>query len=185
MKQFLWVCAIALGCAVGGSGLVAGAQRQVPTAGTASDAAPQALVQQYCVTCHNDRSKQGGLSLENQNIADAGNHPELWEKVVRKLRAGLMPPPGVRRPPLSDYDALRDWLEAESQNAQMIKKQGSHHLPSNDGRYKCRSSQARGQKNAGDDRDGSQQATHPCPPGNALENMPARETKSECQWTER
>jgi mono/diheme cytochrome c family protein len=113
MKRFLWICAIALAGGLGGSGLLAGVQRQISTTGAGSAGAPGALVQQYCVTCHNDRSKQGGLSLESQNIADAGNHPELWEKVVRKLRAGLMPPPGVRRPPLSDYDALRDWLESE------------------------------------------------------------------------
>jgi hypothetical protein len=105
------ICGIGLITAVGGSGLVAGAQRPLSTAATS--AAPRAVVQQYCVTCHNDRSRQGGLSLENQDIAAAGNHPELWEKVVRKLRAGLMPPPGVRRPPLPEYEALRDWLEAD------------------------------------------------------------------------
>ena len=46
-------------------------------------------------------------------MATAGDHPELWEKVVRKLRAGVMPPPGMRRPPLAEYEGLRDWLEAE------------------------------------------------------------------------
>jgi hypothetical protein len=46
-------------------------------------------------------------------VASAGDNPELWEKVVRKLRAGVMPPPGVRRPPQVEYEALRDWIETE------------------------------------------------------------------------
>ena len=47
------------------------------------------------------------------DLATVGDHAELWEKVVRKLRAGMMPPPGVRRPPTAEYIALRDWLETE------------------------------------------------------------------------
>jgi len=42
-----------------------------------------------------------------------GDHPEVWEKVIRKLRAGMMPPPGMPRPVLAKYEGLRDWLEAE------------------------------------------------------------------------
>jgi hypothetical protein len=81
-----------------------------------ADAAPvsrhRAVLDQYCVTCHNDRAKTANLSLQ-QDLTAVGDHPELWEKVVRKLRAGVMPPPDVRRPPLAEYEALRDWLEAE------------------------------------------------------------------------
>jgi uncharacterized protein DUF1592/uncharacterized protein DUF1588/uncharacterized protein DUF1585/uncharacterized protein DUF1587/uncharacterized protein DUF1595/cytochrome c len=74
---------------------------------------PRAILDQYCVTCHNDRTKTANLSLEKIDLATVGDHPELWERVVRKLRAGVMPPPDVRRPPLHDYGALRDFLEAE------------------------------------------------------------------------
>jgi len=73
----------------------------------------RALLDQYCVTCHNDKTKKANLSLEKLDLTTAGDHPELWEKVIRKLRAGVMPPPGMRRPPLKDYEGLRDWLEAE------------------------------------------------------------------------
>ncbi len=73
----------------------------------------RALLDQYCVTCHNDRAKTANLSLAELDLATVGDHPELWEKVVRKLRAGVMPPPDVKRPPLQEYEALRDWLEAE------------------------------------------------------------------------
>lgn len=72
-----------------------------------------ALVKQYCVVCHNDRAKTGNLSLQNEDPSLAGDHPEVWERVIRKLRAGMMPPPGMPRPPLEKYEGLRDWLERE------------------------------------------------------------------------
>src|SRR5688572_25356016 len=111
MKRAVCICAAVFFAFVGGRSPAVGVQRAAPIAAPA--AAQQALVQQYCITCHNDRAKQGGLSLENQSVAAAGDNPELWEKVVRKLRAGVMPPPGVRRPPLVEYEGLRDWLEAD------------------------------------------------------------------------
>jgi Protein of unknown function (DUF1592)/Protein of unknown function (DUF1588)/Protein of unknown function (DUF1587)/Protein of unknown function (DUF1585)/Protein of unknown function (DUF1595)/Planctomycete cytochrome C len=77
----------------------------------------RALLDRYCVTCHNDRVKTANLSLEHLDLAKAGEHAELWEKVVRKLRAGVMPPPEVRRPPQPEYEGLRDWLEAEIDRA--------------------------------------------------------------------
>src|SRR5882672_7499623 len=85
----------------------------VPASSTASAAAQRALLDQYCVTCHNDKTKRANLTLEKLDLSTAGDHAELWEKVVRKLRAGVMPPPGVRRPPLKEYEGVRDWLEAE------------------------------------------------------------------------
>ena len=47
------------------------------------------------------------------DINSVGNHPEIWEPVIRKMRAGMMPPPGMPRPGLAKYEQLRDWLEAE------------------------------------------------------------------------
>jgi hypothetical protein len=93
------------------------AQRSPESAapGTAapSAAAERALLDRYCVTCHNDKTKTANFSLQNLDLTTVGDHPELWEKVVRKLRAGLMPPPSVRRPPLAEYEGLRDFLETE------------------------------------------------------------------------
>jgi hypothetical protein len=83
-----------------------------PYAQTPSDK-HRATLDQYCVTCHNDRLKTSNLSLEKRDLATVGDHPDIWERVVRKLRAGVMPPPDIRRPPLADYEALRDFLEAE------------------------------------------------------------------------
>src|SRR5690349_6269907 len=56
------------------------------------------LVQKYCVTCHNERAKTGGLVLENLDPQNTATNPELWEKVVLKLRGGMMPPQGMPRP---------------------------------------------------------------------------------------
>lgn len=75
----------------------AGAAHGAPV--TASDGAPQkALVQKYCVACHNSRAKVGGLSLEAVNFGDMSADAETFEKVVRKVRAGMMPPKGMPRP---------------------------------------------------------------------------------------
>jgi mono/diheme cytochrome c family protein len=82
-------------------------------ASAASIETQQALINQYCVTCHNDRLKTANLSLQGRDLSMVGDHAELWEKVVRKLRAGVMPPPDVPRPALAEYEGLRDWLEAE------------------------------------------------------------------------
>jgi cytochrome c551/c552 len=87
----------------------------VPAPATASATAEQqkAVIDRYCVTCHSARVKTANLSLQDVDYTRVGEHAELWEKVVRKLRAGVMPPPDVPRPPLAEYEGLRDWLEAE------------------------------------------------------------------------
>src|SRR5947207_2256816 len=87
------------------------ARLSAPDVGSA--AKQRALLDQYCVVCHNDKLKTANLSLEKLDLTTAGEHPELWEKVVRKLRAGVMPPPGLPRPALTEYEGLRDWLESE------------------------------------------------------------------------
>jgi mono/diheme cytochrome c family protein len=69
---------------------------------------PQSLVNQYCQTCHNDRLKTGGLSLEGLTL---DRDAETWEKVVRKVRAGLMPPAGAKRPERVALDAFAGSIE--------------------------------------------------------------------------
>jgi cytochrome c553 len=78
-----------------------------------------AVVTQYCVGCHNERLKTAGLMLDQVDLrtAPAGEHAEVWERVVRKLNTGAMPPPGVRRPSQDALDGLSDWLEAELDRA--------------------------------------------------------------------
>ena len=71
----------------------------------------QALVNRYCLGCHNDRALQGGLSLEGAPLDDVAGRPEVWERVVRKLRAGAMPPEGAARPDADAYRGLLDHVE--------------------------------------------------------------------------
>jgi cytochrome c553 len=71
----------------------------VPAAATATSAQPKStLVQQYCVGCHSDKGKAGGLTLASYDPAHADQQAEVTERMIRKLRAGMMPPPGSRRP---------------------------------------------------------------------------------------
>src|SRR5688572_25150383 len=75
-------------------------------------AAPsRALIDTYCVGCHNQRAKVGGLALDAIDLANVDAHAEVLEEAVRKLRGGLMPPPGSRRPPAADVDAFVASLE--------------------------------------------------------------------------
>jgi len=86
---------------------------QGPSAGSSSVSAKGALVQQYCIGCHNDRTKAGGLALDTLDLSNIPANAEAWEKVARKLRTGTMPPLGARRPEQADYDGMIAWLEAE------------------------------------------------------------------------
>ena len=63
----------------------------------------RAVIDKYCVTCHNDKAKIGGLTLENLDLDRIPADADIWEKVIRKVRVGMMPPQGTspprRRPP--------------------------------------------------------------------------------------
>jgi mono/diheme cytochrome c family protein len=89
------------------------APRSRSTAGVPDIAAQRALVDQYCVTCHNARLKTADLLLDELDLAHLGEHAEIGEKVVRKVRAGLMPPTGSRRPDPATLDSLINWMESE------------------------------------------------------------------------
>ena len=78
------------------------------TAERASD-----LIDRYCSDCHNDADLTANLSLDGHELAAVAGDAELWEKVIRKLRAGMMPPPGTDRPPPAEQTALTEWLESE------------------------------------------------------------------------
>jgi hypothetical protein len=75
------------------------------------------LLNQYCVTCHNERTKTGNLTLDKLDLAHPGDNPETWEKVVRKLRAGMMPPSGAPRPERAALDSFAAKMEAELDHA--------------------------------------------------------------------
>ena len=85
--RLVTVAGIAMGMAALALSPMHGQQSQSPT-GTGSS--QQALLNQYCLTCHNDRAKTGGLTLENLDVDRPVAQAEVWEKAIRKLRAGLM-----------------------------------------------------------------------------------------------
>jgi hypothetical protein len=73
----------------------------------------RALVDQYCVVCHNAKLKTANLLLDQLNLAHFADHAEIGEKVVRKLRAGMMPPAGMPRPDPAARESLITWMENE------------------------------------------------------------------------
>jgi hypothetical protein len=72
-----------------------------------------ALVNQYCLQCHNTKVKSGGLVLEGFSATNPSTHPEIWEKVVRKLGAGEMPPPKLPRPDAAVVRAFTSGLTSD------------------------------------------------------------------------
>ena len=83
-----------------------------------SPSAHEAVLNTYCVTCHSDKARTGGLSLERANLTAAPQEAELWEKVIRKVRAGMMPPPGMPRPGGAALDSVAAFLEGALDRAQ-------------------------------------------------------------------
>ena len=82
----------------------------------ASLAAPdeyRSTIQRYCITCHNERTKSQRLSLEGVDASHPDAAPEVWERVLRKLRTRAMPPQGMPRPEEATYKTLVTWLESE------------------------------------------------------------------------
>ncbi len=80
---------------------------------TTASATTTAALNKYCVTCHNEKVRAGGLALNALNPDDPGTDARTWEKVVRKLRSGAMPPAGRPRPDAATYDAVASHLEGK------------------------------------------------------------------------
>ena len=104
----LWMCAV--------SGMPEAAVRQQVTPAAAPAPANLAqTVKQYCASCHNAKANTSatatGVILDTADLAQVPAHAEMWEKVVRRLRTGSMPPPGMPRPDATAYRALTEYLE--------------------------------------------------------------------------
>ena len=77
------------------------------------------FLDRYCASCHNERVKNGGLSLDHATLPRPESQPELWEKVVRKLRTGVMPPPNMPQPAAADRLAILTSLESSLDAAKL------------------------------------------------------------------
>lgn len=104
LKHVTRVLAIALA----GAALAA-----TPRVAPAPAAETAAMLNQYCVTCHNQKAMTGNFAIDQLNPEKLQQNPAAWEKVVRKLRTGTMPPPGSPRPTTEVYEATASWLESE------------------------------------------------------------------------
>ena len=93
----------------------AGLQSMTPV--SSHDPSYQELLGRYCATCHNEQLRTAGLVLSTLDVGKAGQEPEVWEKVVKKLRTGAMPPEGMPRPDETTYDAFAGYLEAQLDRA--------------------------------------------------------------------
>ena len=92
-KTLLVLVAVGLSAGSAASvGLQAAPSAGQSTAETAAATSQRALLDQYCVTCHNERLQTAGLTLDALDVTNVAADAEVWEKVVRKLRAGAMPP---------------------------------------------------------------------------------------------
>src|SRR5215813_1159341 len=86
----------------------AACEAQVPSASSA-----RAVLDKYCITCHNQRTKTAGLALDVLNVSTVSAQAETWEKIVRKVRTGAMPPAKLPRPDKAAADSVVAWLETE------------------------------------------------------------------------
>jgi hypothetical protein len=84
---------------------------------TTPAAQERAMLDKYCVTCHNQRLKTGGLTLDNLNLDKVAENAETWEKVLRKLHGGMMPPQGMPRPDEATVNQFTGWLETSLDRA--------------------------------------------------------------------
>jgi mono/diheme cytochrome c family protein len=113
MKRFVYATAfVALIASVAALQNRAVGQTPAPITPAAAATDPhRALLNTYCVGCHNTRVKTGGLALDGLDLQTAANDAQIWEKALRKLRGRLMPPPGNPQPEQKDIDSFIAWME--------------------------------------------------------------------------
>jgi mono/diheme cytochrome c family protein len=93
----------------------------LPQASATPTTAQRALLNQYCVTCHNQQLKTAGLSLDKADLNDVAGSAEVWEKVVMKLRSGMMPPLGRPKPAADAIHSMVSLLETSLDKAASAK----------------------------------------------------------------
>jgi hypothetical protein len=93
------------------------ARAQQATDATTPAAPHRQTLDRYCVTCHNQKTKTAGLTLDTMDLAQVPAHADVWEAVIKKLRTATMPPPGMPRPDAAASASLAGWLETQLDRA--------------------------------------------------------------------
>jgi mono/diheme cytochrome c family protein len=117
MNKSVSVCLVAWMLVVASAASRGQGSAQGPGQGSAQGSAHSTLINQYCVTCHNQKAKTGGLALDTISMANIPASAEIWEKVIRKVRGGQMPPSGMPRPTPAALDGLVTHLESSIDKA--------------------------------------------------------------------
>ena len=117
MKRWIIVAGFAAAALISYSSTGALRAQQPAGAVASTPGEYQVLINQYCVTCHNQRAKTAGLTFDTMNLAEVGKDAKIWEEAVRKLRGGMMPPPGARQPERTAVKSFVSWLEARLDHA--------------------------------------------------------------------
>jgi mono/diheme cytochrome c family protein len=112
----VWLIAV-VAASSGSAQAPAKATAAKPVTESVSASPHAAVVTKYCVTCHNDRTRTADLSLEHLDVSDAPKSAATWEKVIRKVRAGMMPPAGMPRPDATTLDGFIGYLESSIDRA--------------------------------------------------------------------
>ena len=100
------------------------ASANISRTGSAPDSsATRAVIDKYCITCHNEKTNAGNLHLDKLDLAHFGENAEVGEKIVRKLRAGMMPPTNMPRPDRATMETMIGWMENE------LDRTAATHLP--------------------------------------------------------
>ena len=112
-RLFVSAAVIALAALLAAPGAVhaAGQAPEASATPAAESAEYRAVLDRYCTACHNDRLQTAGLTFESLDMVHMGEGAEVWEKVIRKLRAREMPPPRRPRPDEATYGAFVHWIE--------------------------------------------------------------------------
>src|SRR5262245_19181631 len=96
-----------------------------PSTGPSVEAQTQ-VVKTYCIGCHSDRGKAGGLTLASFDAATVTDHADIGEKMIHKLRAGMMPPAGAKRPDEATLAGLATALETRIDRAAVVSPNPGH-----------------------------------------------------------
>lgn len=117
------LAALAIACVISAFPALAQAARAKTPAPTPTPkgAYTNELVSDYCSSCHHEGRKSGGVSLESFDATKVTAHPELGERIIKKLRTGLMPPPGVKRPEADEARVMVEYLEGRLDRAAALR----------------------------------------------------------------